>query len=62
MDPGLRSAILAVGLGFCGVFAYMTIAVAFDSTFDIFSLTALIVVVLIAIGLIGAIRNPPQDR
>ena len=62
MDPSTRSAILAIGLGFCGVFTYMTIAVAFDSGFDILTLTALIIVGMIAAGLIGAIRNPPGGR
>jgi hypothetical protein len=56
-----RTAALSVGLAFCLIFAFMTVAVAFDSTFDIFSLVALIIVGMIATGLIGAIRNPPED-
>jgi hypothetical protein len=57
----MRTAILAVGLVFCAAFVYMTLAVAFDSTFDIFTLIALGIVGLIVLGLIGAIRNPPDD-
>jgi hypothetical protein len=61
MDPNLRTAILAGGLAFCGIFVYMTLAVAFDSSFDLFTLAALGVIGLIAFGLVGAIRNPPDD-
>ena len=59
MNPDVRTAILAAGLVFCAVFTYMTIAVALDSTFDIFTLVALLIVLMIALGLVGAIRNPP---
>jgi hypothetical protein len=62
VDPEIRTAILAVGLGFCAIFAYMTLAVAFDSGFDVFTLAALLIVGLIFVGLVGAIRNPPDDR
>lgn len=61
MSPEARAAILAMGLVFCAVFAYMTIAVAMESTFDILTLISLGIIVMIAIGLIGAIRNPPKD-
>jgi hypothetical protein len=62
MEPEIRGAILAVGLGFCAIFTYMTFAVALDSGFDVFTLAALLIVALIAVGLFGAIRNPPNDR
>jgi hypothetical protein len=62
VDPEIRSAILAVGLGFCAIFTYMTFAVAFDSGFDVFTLAALLIVGLIFVGLVGAIRNPPDGR
>jgi hypothetical protein len=61
MDPNLRTAILAGGLTFCGFFVFMTFAVAFDSSFDLFTLAALGVIGLIALGLLGAMRNPPDD-
>lgn len=61
MDPGMRTAILAGGLGFCLFFVFMTIAVAFDSSFDIFSVVSLVIIGMIVLGLIGAIRNPPDD-
>lgn len=61
MDRGLRTALLALGVTFCLIFGAMTISVAADSGFDIFTVTALLIVGMIAAGLIGAIRNPPDD-
>jgi hypothetical protein len=61
MNPDVRVALLAIGVVFCGAFAAMTLAVAADSSFDIFTLVSLLIVGLIAIGLIGAIRNPPDE-
>ena len=61
MDPDLRTAILAGGLVFCTVFVFMTFAVAFDSSFDLFTLVSLAVIGLLVVGLIGAMRNPPDD-
>jgi hypothetical protein len=61
VDPSMRTAILAGGLVFCVFFVFMTIAVAFDSSFDVFTLASLGVIGLIVLGLIGAIRNPPDD-
>ncbi len=61
MDRDLRTALLAAGLIFCGGFGAMTVYVAADSGVDILTLSALLIVVMIATGLIGAIRNPPPD-
>ena len=62
MDPDLRIVILAFGLVFCAGFAFMTLSVASDSGFDIFTVVSLLIVVMITAGLIGAIRNPPPDE
>lgn len=62
MDPGLRTALLATGLIFCAAFAFMTLSVASDSGFDIFTLTSLVIIGMIVAGLVGAIRNPPPDE
>jgi hypothetical protein len=61
MDPDLRTALLAIAVVFCGAFAAMTLAVAADSGFDIFTVVSLSIVAMIGIGLIGAIRNPPDE-
>jgi hypothetical protein len=57
----VRSAILIGGLAFCVVFLYLTLAVAANSQFDIFSLVSLVIIALVASGLIGAYRNPPDE-
>ena len=71
MDPDLRNALLLIGLLFCGFFAVVTIYVIVDTGLrlrtygDIGAIIlygiSLLVVVLIASGLIGALRNPPDD-
>ena len=71
MDPDLRNALLIVGLLFCGFFAAVTLYVIVDSGLrlrtygDIGAIAlygvSLLIVVLIAAGLIGALRNPPDD-
>jgi hypothetical protein len=62
MDSGTRTALLGFGIAFCALFALMTIQVALDSSFDIFTVISLLIVGMIAAGLIGAIRNPPPDE
>ena len=61
MDPEVRTALLAVGIIFCAGFAGITLTVAAESSFDIFTLISLLIVGMIAAGLIGAIRNPPDE-
>jgi hypothetical protein len=59
LDPTTRTALLGVGLAFCAFFAVISISVAIDSGFDVFTVISLLVVGMIASGLVGAIRNPP---
>ncbi|HEY7266839.1 MAG TPA: hypothetical protein VH501_04025 [Solirubrobacterales bacterium] len=71
MDPDLRNALLWLGLIFCGFFAVVTVYVIADTGIrlrtygDIGAIIlyaiSLLIVVMIAAGLIGAIRNPPDD-
>ncbi len=71
MDPDLRNALLLLGLVFCGFFAVVTIYVIVDTGLrlrtygDIGAIglyaVSLLIVVMIAAGLIGALRNPPDD-
>ena len=71
MDPDLRTALLLLGLIFCGFFAVVTIYVIADTglrlrtygdigAIGLYALS-LLIVVMIAAGLIGALRNPPDD-
>lgn len=71
MDPDLRNALLILGLIFCSFFAVVTLYVIVDTGLrlrtygDIGAIIlyaiSLLIVVLIAAGLIGALRNPPDD-
>ena len=60
MDPDLRTALLIGGLIFVGLFAAMTIAVAVEFGFDVLTVAAGVIVVLLGLPLIGALRNPPD--
>jgi len=71
VDPDLRTALLLLGLIFCGFFAAVTLYVIADTGLslrtygDIGALglyaVSLLIIVMIAAGLIGALRNPPDD-
>ncbi|HEY6653023.1 MAG TPA: hypothetical protein VI028_02760 [Solirubrobacterales bacterium] len=71
MDPDLRNALLLLGLLFCGFFAVVTIYVIADTGLhlrtygDIGAIIlygiSLLIIGMIAAGLIGALRNPPDD-
>jgi hypothetical protein len=71
LDPDLRNALLLVGLLFCGFFAAVTLYVIADTGLhlrtygDIGAIilygVSLLIIVMIAAGLIGALRNPPDD-
>jgi hypothetical protein len=71
LDPDLRNALLWLGLVFCAFFAAITLYVIADTGLrlrtygDIGAIIlygiSLLIIVLIASGLIGAIRNPPDD-
>jgi len=71
LDPDLRNALLLIGLLFCGFFAVVTLYVIVDTGLslrtygDIGAImlygVSLLVIGLIAAGLIGALRNPPDD-
>lgn len=61
MSAQTRTALLAVGLIFCLAFGAMTVSVAIESGVDVFTLTGLLIVGMIGAGLLGAIRNPPEE-
>jgi hypothetical protein len=71
LDPDLRNALLVLGLIFCGFFAVITLYVIADTGLhlrtygDIGAIglygVSLGIVGMIAVGLIGALRNPPDD-
>jgi hypothetical protein len=71
LDPDLRNALLLIGLLFCGFFAAVTLYVIADTGLhlrtygDIGAIIlygiSLLIIAMIAAGLIGALRNPPDD-
>jgi hypothetical protein len=71
LDPDLRNALLLLGLVFCGFFAAVTIYVIVHTGLhlrtygDIGAIglyaVSLLIAVMIGAGLIGALRNPPDD-
>ena len=71
MDPGLRTALLGLGIGFCSIFGVLTLYAALKLGFGLstygdllalgFLLVSLLVIGMITAGLLGAMRNPPHD-
>jgi hypothetical protein len=57
----MQSTILAVVVVFVVLFAAMTIDVVARTGFDVITGLALLVLALIGFGVIGALRNPPNE-
>ena len=55
-----RSLVLAVVLLFVVGFAALTIAAAAEQGVTLATLLSLVVLVLLGVGVIGALRNPPR--
>ncbi len=64
MDKDTRTALLILGIAFCAAFGVATVFAATQGTPTIGNAmltgVGLIVIGFILIGLIGAIRNPPE--
>ena len=61
MEPGVRTAILSIGVAFCGFFALLTIGTIIEDGFDFLAVISLAIIGLLGVGLLGAILNPPED-
>ena len=57
MNRDTRTALLTLGLVFCGVFGAMTVVVALEYGFDIFTIAAIAILALIVPPLIGALLD-----
>lgn len=57
----MRIALLLGGLFFCAIFGAMTAYVAIEHGVDIFTVAAVLVLLLLLLPLIGALLNPPED-
>jgi len=55
-----RLAVLAVALMFIAAFAFLTFASVVEGGFSLASLLSVFILVLFAVGIVGALRNPPR--
>jgi hypothetical protein len=55
-----RLGVLAVVLMFIAAFAFLTFASVVEGGFSLASLLSVFILVLFAVGIVGALRNPPR--
>jgi predicted neutral ceramidase superfamily lipid hydrolase len=56
-----RQAVLLVALAFIAFFAFLTVAAAFEQGVTAATLISAFILLLLAIGIVGALRNPPRQ-
>ena len=57
----MRTVILVLALGFIAVFAFLTLYVLFSSGPDVLVVLSLVILVMWAFGVIGALSTPPRE-
>jgi hypothetical protein len=55
-----RLLVLAAALVFIAGFAFLTVATVIEEGLNIATLLSIFIVVLLAVGIVGALRNPPR--
>jgi hypothetical protein len=55
-----RLAVLGAALVFIAGFAFLTFAAVVEEGFSVASALSVFIVVLLAVGIVGALRNPPR--
>lgn len=55
-----RILVLGISLFFIAGFAFLTVAAVIEQGFTLASLLSLFILALLAIGIVGALRNPPR--
>jgi hypothetical protein len=55
-----RNLVLAAVLVFIAGFAFLTVAAVIEQGFTVASFLSLLILVLLSIGIVGALRNPPR--
>jgi hypothetical protein len=56
-----RLLVLGVALMFIAGFAFLTFASVVEGGFTLASLLSVFILVLLAVGIVGALRNPPRQ-
>jgi hypothetical protein len=56
-----RIVVLGVALVFIAGFAFLTVAAVIEQGFTAASLISAFILLLLAIGIVGALRNPPRQ-
>jgi hypothetical protein len=56
----MRTAVLATALVFIAGFAFLTLAAAVEQGVTVATIVAIFILVLLAVGIVGALRNPPK--
>ena len=57
----MRTTVLAVALAFVGVFLALTIHAAVRGGVDVLTALSALVLVLLGVGVVGALGHPPQE-
>ena len=55
-----RLLVLALALMFIAGFAFLTFAAVVEEGFSVASVLSVFILVLLAVGIVGALRNPPR--
>jgi hypothetical protein len=57
----MRQAVLAIAVVFIGLLAYLTVVNFADHGVTIFGILSVPILVLFSIGIVGALRHPPDE-
>lgn len=55
-----RAVVLGMALAFIALFAFLTLSAVLEGGFTLASLLSVFILVLLGVGIIGALRNPPR--
>jgi hypothetical protein len=56
----MRTAVLATALVFIAGFAFLTVVAATEQGVTLATVLSIFILVLLAVGIVGALRNPPR--
>lgn len=57
----MRQTVLAIAVVFTGLLAYLTVVNFAQDGVTVFGILAIPIIVLFAIGIVGALRHPPEE-